>query len=164
MRALANEISGRMTSTFCASPPNRVEVNVRNLSASEFNEMAVVSFLLDSTSTAKPKATASTLYVVDLWRQNPPRLMARDVAQPRHSPYPDKANWQGTNRRHQVSLDANCVRYLFDRVTGVLRTFTLAAIQTPWTRSLATRSTQADGRQCQHRLKPLVATALVSMP
>jgi hypothetical protein len=60
--------------------------NVRNLSVREQGELAVVSFLLDSRRTTKPKATSSTLYVVDVWRQNPPQLLARYAAQPRRAP------------------------------------------------------------------------------
>ena len=59
--------------------------NVRNLSVREFDEMAVVSFLLDIRRAGKFKAMASTLYVVDVWQQHPPQLMARYVAQPRHA-------------------------------------------------------------------------------
>ena len=60
--------------------------NVRNLAVREFGEVAVVSFLLDVRRAARSKAaTPSTLYVVDVWQQNPPELMARYAAQPRHA-------------------------------------------------------------------------------
>jgi hypothetical protein len=59
--------------------------NVRNLSVREFNDMAVVGFLLDGHRTSKSKVATTTLYVVDVWQQNPPHLMARYVAQPQHA-------------------------------------------------------------------------------
>lgn len=60
--------------------------DVRNLAVREFNEVAVVSFLLDSRRSAKPGAAASTLFVVDVWQQKPSKLLARYVAQPRRAP------------------------------------------------------------------------------
>jgi len=60
--------------------------NVRNLAVREFGEVAVVSFLLDIRRAAKARAAPSTLYVVDVWQQQPPQLMARYAAQPRHAP------------------------------------------------------------------------------
>lgn len=64
--------------------------NVRNLAVRELGEVAVVSFLLDRRA-ARPGASPSTLYVVDVWQQHPPRLVARYAAQPRHAlPVPAK--------------------------------------------------------------------------
>ena len=59
---------------------NPVEAaSVRNLSVREFNDIAVVNFLLDRRRVMKNKSVASTLYVIDVWRQNPHQLMARPV-------------------------------------------------------------------------------------
>ena len=59
---------------------------VRNLIVREFNDIAVVSFLLDSRRTVKLKIVASTLYVVDVWRQSPHQLVARYVSEPSRTP------------------------------------------------------------------------------
>jgi hypothetical protein len=59
---------------------------VRNLSTREFNDIAVVSFLLDSRRVVKHKAIASTLYVVDVWRQSSHQLLARYVSKPARTP------------------------------------------------------------------------------
>ncbi|SFB18290.1 hypothetical protein SAMN04515620_12373 [Collimonas sp. OK607] len=59
--------------------------SVRNLSAREFNDIAVVSFLLDSRRVVKGKIVTSTLYLIDIWRQTPHQLMARYVSKPSHT-------------------------------------------------------------------------------
>jgi hypothetical protein len=84
----ASQVDGLAAADWLASElrPPLAQGNVRNLSVSEFNEVAVVSFLLDSKRTAQSKPGTSTWYVVDVWQQSPPRLMARYVSQPRQVP------------------------------------------------------------------------------
>jgi hypothetical protein len=66
---------------------SRIETaGVRNLSVREFGGIAVVSFLLDSRRVVKRKTVASTLYVIDVWRQDPHQLLARYVSKPSHTP------------------------------------------------------------------------------
>jgi hypothetical protein len=59
---------------------------VRNLNVREFDDIAVVSFLLDSGRIIKRKTVTSTLYVVDIWRQSSHQLLARYVSMPSRTP------------------------------------------------------------------------------
>jgi hypothetical protein len=63
-----------------------VTVGVRNLVVHEFDDIAVVSFLLDRRRMVKRKNVTSTLYVVDIWRQTSHRLLARYVSIPSQTP------------------------------------------------------------------------------
>jgi hypothetical protein len=58
---------------------------VRNLSVHEINDIAVVSFLLDSKRVVNNKSVASTLYLVDIWSQPTHQLVARYVSRPAHA-------------------------------------------------------------------------------
>jgi hypothetical protein len=60
--------------------------NVRDLSVRELDDIAIVSFLLDSRHGVKPKAVSSTLYVVDVWRKSTNKLVGRFVSEPKHTP------------------------------------------------------------------------------
>jgi hypothetical protein len=60
--------------------------SVHNLIVREFDDIAVVSFLLDSRRIVKSKTAASTLYVVDIWRQGSHQLVARYVSKPSRTP------------------------------------------------------------------------------
>ena len=59
---------------------------VRNLNVREFNDVAVVSFLLDSRRVVNRKAINATHYVVDVWRQSPHQLVGRYVSIPTRTP------------------------------------------------------------------------------
>ena len=59
---------------------------VPNLNVSEFDDIAVVRFLLDSGRIVKGKTVTSTLYVVDVWRQSSHQLLARYVSIPTRTP------------------------------------------------------------------------------
>jgi len=54
---------------------------VRDLAVHELGDLAVVSFFLDG---APGRRAATTLYVVDVWKQADARLSARYEAQPAH--------------------------------------------------------------------------------
>ena len=55
---------------------------VKALSVREFDDLAVVTFVLDGRRRTKGKAAARLFYVVDIWRQSKQRLLARYLAQP----------------------------------------------------------------------------------
>jgi len=59
---------------------------VRNLAVREFDGIAVVNFLLDSTRVVNHRKTVATKYVVDVWRVNPHQLLVRYVSQPARVP------------------------------------------------------------------------------
>jgi hypothetical protein len=59
---------------------------VRNLNVREFDDVAVVNFLLDRGRSVKGKTVTSTLYVVDVWRQSSHQLLARYVSMPSRTP------------------------------------------------------------------------------
>ena len=63
-----------------------MKADIRNLNVREFNDIAVVSFLLDSRRIVKRKIVTSTRYVVDIWRQSPHQLIARYVSVPSAAP------------------------------------------------------------------------------
>ena len=63
---------------------------VREMSVREYEDIAVVTFLLDRRDArpGKGAVTVTTLYVVDVWRQSSHRLLARHVSRPsRFIPY-----------------------------------------------------------------------------
>ena len=51
---------------------------VRELSVREFDDIAIVSFLLDKGPTSRP--VSATFFVTDVWRQSTQRLLARSIA------------------------------------------------------------------------------------
>jgi hypothetical protein len=53
------------------------EGTARELSVREFDDIAIVSFLLDRG--ASGRSTAATYFVTDVWRQSSQRLLARSV-------------------------------------------------------------------------------------
>ena len=55
---------------------------VKALSVREFDDLAVVTFVLDGRRRTKGKAAARLFYVVDIWRQSKQRLLVRYLAQP----------------------------------------------------------------------------------
>lgn len=55
---------------------------VQKLSVREFNDLAVVSFLLESPRVVKGKSVNTVFYVVDVWQQSPNLLLTRYVSQP----------------------------------------------------------------------------------
>lgn len=64
---------------------------VRDLAVREFDDVAVVSFLLDRRRNTKAKSVVATHFIVDVWRQSTRRLMARYVARPdRSAPPPSR--------------------------------------------------------------------------
>jgi hypothetical protein len=63
-----------------ALPPR--ERMVRDLSVREFDDLAVVSFLLDAVPSQRAGSVGATLFVVDVWRQSSGRLLARHVERP----------------------------------------------------------------------------------
>ena len=59
---------------------------VRNLNVSEFDDIAVVSFVFDSRRMVQGKSITSTNYVVDVWRRNSHQLLARYLSVPTRTP------------------------------------------------------------------------------
>jgi len=57
---------------------------VRDLSVREFDDVAVASFLLEGARGVSGMAT--TMFVVDIWRQSSGKLLVRYVALPAHPP------------------------------------------------------------------------------
>jgi len=60
-----------------AAPPGR---GVRDLSVREADDLAIVTFLLDRSPAGH--GTASTWFVVDVWRRSTDRLVARSISRP----------------------------------------------------------------------------------
>jgi hypothetical protein len=56
---------------------------VRNLNVREFDDVAVVNFLLDRRRVVKGKSVATTFYVIDVWRQSSHQLLTRYISMPR---------------------------------------------------------------------------------
>jgi hypothetical protein len=61
---------------------------VRDLAVREFDDIASVSFLLDSRRKVRNGQVASTLYVIDVWRQSSHKLLVRYVSKPVRVPPP----------------------------------------------------------------------------
>ena len=59
---------------------------VRNLNVREFDDVAVVNFLLDRGRVVKGKTVTTTLYVIDVWRQSSHQLLARYISMPHTTP------------------------------------------------------------------------------
>ena len=55
---------------------------VREMSVREFEDIAIVTFLLDKRGARAGKGTVTTLYIVDVWRQSSHRLLVRHVSRP----------------------------------------------------------------------------------
>jgi hypothetical protein len=55
---------------------------VREMSVREFEDIAIVTFLLDRRDVRSGKGAVTTLYVVDVWRQSSHRLLVRYVSRP----------------------------------------------------------------------------------
>jgi hypothetical protein len=60
------------------------EALVRDLSVREIDDIAVVTFLLDRGTSARP--AAATLFVVDVWRASTGKLLSRSMARARGAP------------------------------------------------------------------------------
>jgi hypothetical protein len=65
-------------------PPRQV----RDLTVQEVDDLAVVSFLLESPAASAGAQRAPTLFVVDVWRQSSGRLLHRATDTPAHAPRP----------------------------------------------------------------------------
>jgi hypothetical protein len=61
---------------------------VRDLVVREFDDIDVVSFLLDRTKADGSGRTGPTQFVVDVWRRSSGKLLARDAAPAAHPPPP----------------------------------------------------------------------------
>ena len=59
---------------------------MRNLGVREYDGIAVVNFLLDSGRVVNHRKSVVTQYVVDVWRQDPRRLLVRYTSQPARLP------------------------------------------------------------------------------
>lgn len=71
-----------------AAPARR---RVRELAVHEADDIAVASFILEGLKTPGAASRASTLFVVDIWRQSTGKLLARYVDRPSRPPVlPDR--------------------------------------------------------------------------
>ena len=61
------------------------DLTVRDLAVRELDDIAVVSFLLESAQ-ARPARSVVTMFVVDVWRQSSSKLLSRYVEQPAVAP------------------------------------------------------------------------------
>ncbi len=68
---------------FASSARDRI---VRDLSVREFDDLAIVSFLLDRAKGPRAAGAGATLFVVDVWRQSSARLLTRYVEHPANPP------------------------------------------------------------------------------
>ena len=59
---------------------------VRNLSVREFDDLAIVSFLLDGRPAHAGAKAGPTRFVVDVWRRSSGQLLTRYLDQPAHPP------------------------------------------------------------------------------
>ena len=59
---------------------------VRDLAVREFDDLAIVSFLLDSAGAPGHAKVSKTLFVVDVWRQSSGKLLTRYVERPASAP------------------------------------------------------------------------------
>ena len=59
---------------------------VRDLAVREFNDLALVSFVLQGPASRKADHAARVLFVVDVWRQSSGKLVARYVERPAVAP------------------------------------------------------------------------------
>ena len=61
---------------------------VQDLAVRELDDVAVVSFLLEPAHVRPAGRAVVTMFVVDVWRQSPSKLMSRYIVQPAAAPAP----------------------------------------------------------------------------
>ena len=61
---------------------------VQDLAVRELDDVAVVSFLLEPARARPAGRAVVTMFVVDVWRQSPSKLMSRYIVQPAAAPAP----------------------------------------------------------------------------